>query len=156
MNWTGGRLQRHSHNKPGSRSRRQKQHFAKARLKVQKESHQQDNTPFSSLPAWNQLPATGKGDQEHSHVPCSRESDSRYISQRRANSSEEPGRSGDSQTRKGTDGNVSGWFNYQTSYSWLTLTRSRQSTPPALLDWIFSSKSCCKRMTGLQSQSLVR
>ncbi|KAJ9226703.1 hypothetical protein DTO027B5_1961 [Paecilomyces variotii] len=106
MNWTGGRLQRHSHNKPGSRSRRQKQHFAKARLKVQKESHQQDNTPFSSLPAWNQLPATGKGDQEHSHVPCSRESDSRYISQRRANSSEEPGRSGDSQTRKGTDGNI--------------------------------------------------
>jgi len=32
MNWTGGRLRRHSHNRPGSLSRIQKRHFAKARL----------------------------------------------------------------------------------------------------------------------------
>lgn len=40
MNWTGGRLHRHSHNKPSSLSRIQKQHFAKARLKLRNESHQ--------------------------------------------------------------------------------------------------------------------
>lgn len=40
MNWTGGRLHRHSHSKAASLSRIQKQHFAKARLKARNEAYQ--------------------------------------------------------------------------------------------------------------------
>lgn len=42
MNWTGGRLHRHSHNKRGMLERIQKQHFAKARIKRQ---HARPETP---------------------------------------------------------------------------------------------------------------
>lgn len=41
MNWTGGRLRRQSHNRPGSLSRIQKQHFAKARFKQRDASSRQ-------------------------------------------------------------------------------------------------------------------
>lgn len=34
MNWTGGRLRRQSHNRPGTLSRIQKQYFARARLRL--------------------------------------------------------------------------------------------------------------------------
>lgn len=40
MNWTGGRLRRHSHYQPGSLSRVQKRHFAKARLWCPNSFHQ--------------------------------------------------------------------------------------------------------------------
>lgn len=75
MNWTGGRLQRHSHNKPGSLSRIQKQHFAKARLKVHSEFHQQSQIPFSPpVLVSRHPPAPEKGSGAHSCVPSARES----------------------------------------------------------------------------------
>lgn len=42
MNWTGGRLHRHSHTKRGMLEKVQKQHFAKARIKRQ---HARPETP---------------------------------------------------------------------------------------------------------------
>lgn len=42
MNWTGGRLHRHSHNKRGMLQKTQKQHFAKAKMKRQ---HAHPGTP---------------------------------------------------------------------------------------------------------------
>lgn len=42
MNWTGGRLQRHSKANANTSLKRQRQHFAKARL------HQQNGQPFST------------------------------------------------------------------------------------------------------------
>lgn len=42
MNWTGGRLHRHSHNKRGMLQKIQKKHFAKAKMKRQ---HPQLGTP---------------------------------------------------------------------------------------------------------------
>lgn len=39
MNWTGGRLRRQSHNRPGSLSTIQKQYFAKARLRLRDASN---------------------------------------------------------------------------------------------------------------------
>lgn len=40
MNWTGGRLQRHSNNRSGNLARNQKQKFAKSRLRSTNDSRQ--------------------------------------------------------------------------------------------------------------------
>ncbi|KAF2140736.1 uncharacterized protein K452DRAFT_50648 [Aplosporella prunicola CBS 121167] len=48
MNWTGGRLQRHSGNK-GGLTKRQKQHFAKARTQLQNSTHRPSSSPFRPI-----------------------------------------------------------------------------------------------------------
>jgi hypothetical protein len=64
MNWTGGRLRRQSHNRPGSLSRIQKQYFARARLKLREISNRTASSQVGPTLAHNHRRTEESGDNK--------------------------------------------------------------------------------------------
>ncbi|OAT10821.1 hypothetical protein BDBG_06610 [Blastomyces gilchristii SLH14081] len=98
MNWTGGRLQRHSYKSHRSLKVTQKQYFAKARLKAQKSLHQGPSSS-SARSSWSQnLPTTQLSHQQtrkktDSHEECERRVNQTIPSDRSSKRSLETGES---------------------------------------------------------------
>ncbi|GFF83951.1 hypothetical protein IFM47457_06315 [Aspergillus lentulus] len=66
MNWTGGRLQRHSNNRSSNLARNQKQKFAKSRLRSTKDSRQAPS-PLEFAKFGTTLQAKSTGDETQRH-----------------------------------------------------------------------------------------
>ncbi|QSS58921.1 hypothetical protein I7I51_08351, partial [Histoplasma capsulatum] len=68
MNWTGGRLKRHSYKNYKSQKASQKQYFARARLKAQKRLHQGPSSSSARSLLSQRLPKELSHSQEHEGI----------------------------------------------------------------------------------------